>query len=87
MVSLQNPSVNLAKCDQITCENEGRCIDRPDTNKGFQCECKISFFGTLCEKVASGCGSNPCQNGGDCVQEAAGIECVCHRPYHGSFCE
>ena len=38
-------------------------------------------------KLATGCQSNPCQNGGTCIDEAAGKwKCICQPGFEGVFC-
>ena len=38
--------------------------------------------------TASGCGNNPCKNGGTCTEETDGaICCACPTCYHGDLCQ
>ena len=33
------------------------------------------------------CSSNPCNNGGTCIDQDDGFECKCHPGYTGDHCE
>lgn len=47
----------------------------------------VPVSGIRCEMVQNLCLSNPCQNGGICVQEGAMYTCNCSLSYSGTHCE
>lgn len=58
-------------------------------------ECMTDWFmnyinwlhkGTRCELNVDECSSNPCQNGGRCVDGLGGYHCLCFRGFTGSDC-
>ena len=70
-----------------TCSNNpcihGSCIPSGDS---FSCICNIGFTGTFCESEINECLSNPCQNGGTCIDQQNGFLCTCTDQWQGSTC-
>ena len=60
-----NCEIDIDFCDRA-CSNSGICQERP-VQPGFQCFCLPGFTGGRCERNVDDCGSNPCMNGGTCV--------------------
>jgi len=50
---------------------------------------KKSCKGVVCVVVKLPCSSNPCQNGGECVDdvEQNTYSCTCKEPFYGDNCE
>lgn len=44
------------------------------------------FAGELCNFEYNECESNPCMNGGQCIDQIGGYECKCTRGYTGNQC-
>ncbi|XP_056622392.1 protein jagged-1b isoform X2 [Triplophysa dalaica] len=67
---------------QGLCLNGGRC-------ENSQCECVSGFSGKHCQVVLNACDSNPCVNGGHCVERhgGRGMFCSCLMGYSGTYCE
>ena len=51
-------------CDDIVCANGGVC---QPVGSSFQCNCPVGWSGTRCELNVKECASNPCRNGGQCL--------------------
>ena len=47
----------------------------------------ISFYDFPTPKVVQACSSNPCLNGGVCVESSAGFTCSCTPQFTGLQCE
>jgi hypothetical protein len=58
------------------CFNGGVCGGIPGDKKDFVCNCPKGFKGSLCMQK-SGCDSNPCNNGGECIRLGDGGEFYC----------
>jgi len=56
-------------------------------NHGFVCSCAAGFDGVNCSHNIQECDSNPCQNGGLCVDYIAAFACTCPWGYAGDLCE
>eukprot|EP01052_Picozoa_sp_SAG31_P039144 SAG31_NODE_5368_length_2582_cov_2.264599_1_plen_311_part_10 len=92
------------------CLHDGVCIPTPSAGaNAFRCSCTAEYTGQRCEACAEGfgfdaarqlcvdadeCASNPCQNGGACIDSsgtstvAVGeFECACTGGYFGYHCE
>ena len=62
-------SIDTPPCNQVTvsmCQNGGICINNTKVDSQFSCGCPEEFEGEFCEKHASGCVPNLCQNAGTC---------------------
>lgn len=53
----------------------------------FYCSCLPGWNGRVCEKEINECDSNPCHNGGICVDKLNSYLCACPMGYAGSECE
>lgn len=57
------------------------CLD------GFHCECRPGFSGARCQTNIDECDSNPCKNGGSCVDGVNMYTCQCRPGYTGATCD
>ncbi|OXA58426.1 Protein eyes shut [Folsomia candida] len=77
----------------------GICIDYLDTNRSdtfwlnedealvdddYRCYCRNGFTGYSCQINWDECSSNPCQNGGECLDGIASFNCSCPDNFTGS---
>ncbi|KAK3607491.1 hypothetical protein CHS0354_010303 [Potamilus streckersoni] len=75
-------------CAMRPCLNNGNCINITSGTKLYQCYCQPGFTGTNCEAIINECGSNPCQNRGQCIDGINSYTCNCTGTgYRGSRCE
>ncbi|MGH0139112.1 UNVERIFIED_CONTAM: hypothetical protein FKN15_030455 [Acipenser sinensis] len=66
------------------CLNGGTCSNTgPDK---YQCSCPEGYSGIACEKAEHACLSDPCSNGGSCVETSFGYECQCAPGWSGPSC-
>ena len=54
---------------------------------GATCICKPGYYGDKCENDVNECASNPCRNGGTCLNQENRYVCQCPRGTRGKFCE
>ncbi|XP_022084521.1 sushi, von Willebrand factor type A, EGF and pentraxin domain-containing protein 1-like [Acanthaster planci] len=54
---------------------------------GYQCECFAGFTGPDCETNVNECASEPCSNGGICIDGVDSFECICLEGFEGPRCE
>lgn len=47
----------------------------------------LGFTGKICDTEIDECNSDPCQNGGKCVDQVASFLCICPQGYTGVVCE
>ena len=70
-------------CDNI-CLNGGET----DPSNCSKCICPSDYIGDHCEEVVVGpCDSNPCLNGGTCLEDSDEYLCVCPIGWTGTNCE
>ncbi|KAM8860063.1 protein jagged-1b [Spinachia spinachia] len=67
------------------CGPHGRC--RSQAGGQFSCECKEGFRGTYCHENINDCESNPCRNGGTCIDKVSVYQCICGDGWEGDHCE
>ncbi|XP_075340384.1 protein crumbs homolog 1-like [Odontesthes bonariensis] len=65
-----------------SCFNGGNC-----SKAGNTCYCLPGFTGQWCEKDMDECASDPCMNGGFCINYMNSFECVCDMNYSGIYCQ
>ncbi|KAM3604469.1 uncharacterized protein V6R79_011456 [Siganus canaliculatus] len=65
-----------------SCFNGGNCSEAEHT-----CSCLPGFTGQWCEKDVDECASEPCMNGGFCLNYINSFECVCDMNYSGVHCQ
>ncbi|CAB1341242.1 unnamed protein product, partial [Coregonus sp. 'balchen'] len=82
---LNHGSVYLNFCGtKQPCLNGGTCSNTgPDK---YQCSCAEGYSGVSCERAEHACLSNPCSNGGSCVETSQGYDCVCGAGWGGPSC-
>nr|XP_061794927.1 protein crumbs homolog 1-like [Nerophis lumbriciformis] len=80
------PQLPVSKCTgmrrNFTCYNGGNCSAVDD-----DCLCLPGFSGQWCEKDVDECASEPCMNGGFCLNYVDRFECVCDLNYSGIHCQ
>ncbi|CAL8367128.1 unnamed protein product [Gadus morhua 'NCC'] len=67
------------------CGPRGRC--RSQAGGQFSCECQEGFRGTYCHENINDCESNPCRNGGTCIDKVSVYQCICGDGWEGEHCE
>uniref|UniRef100_A0A672MFB7 Delta-like protein n=1 Tax=Sinocyclocheilus grahami TaxID=75366 RepID=A0A672MFB7_SINGR len=67
------------------CGPHGRCISQPGGN--FTCTCELGFTGTYCHENVNDCVSNPCRNGGTCIDGISSFQCFCPDGWEGDLCD
>ncbi|KAG9262634.1 protein jagged-1a [Astyanax mexicanus] len=66
------------------CLNGGTCSNTgPDK---YHCACPEGYSGQNCERADNACLSEPCFNGGSCVESSQGFECRCSPGWTGPSC-
>ena len=54
---------------------------------GLMCQCNEGYEGILCENNIDDCASNPCQNGGQCMDLVNDFQCSCPGNFSGKTCD
>ncbi|XP_065194988.1 uncharacterized protein LOC135826287 isoform X2 [Sycon ciliatum] len=68
------------------CNTEGECAFNTDS-RSYMCQCQPGRTGHYCENEIYECGSEPCQNGGRCVDAFNSFSCNCSVGYEGDLCQ
>ncbi|XP_044023835.1 delta-like protein 4 [Siniperca chuatsi] len=67
------------------CRNGATCMN---TGQGsYTCTCLPGFTGVNCDLEVRECDSQPCRNGGHCLDSENGYKCVCPQGFEGTHCE
>uniref|UniRef100_A0A8D3CTW7 Delta-like protein n=1 Tax=Scophthalmus maximus TaxID=52904 RepID=A0A8D3CTW7_SCOMX len=67
------------------CANGATCMN---TGHGsYTCACLPGFSGVNCDSEVRECDSQPCHNGGHCLDSETGYRCVCPQGFEGTRCE
>ncbi|XP_046961262.1 protein eyes shut-like [Vanessa cardui] len=80
--------LDVAVCnstEEERCYNGGECIEGPGFK--FYCKCSAGWAGTKCEEQIDECQSDPCKNGGICIDVHADYMCACAYGFTGKDCE
>ncbi|GFX94272.1 sushi, von Willebrand factor type A, EGF and pentraxin domain-containing protein 1 [Trichonephila clavipes] len=77
-------SVDVDDCENVTCLNNGRCVDEIAS---FKCLCQEGFAGSLCETEIDECASHQCFSGSTCQDLVGRYQCICTPGWSGTFCE
>lgn len=79
-----------ASCPSSLCHVEALCLSLV---QGAFCSCPFGFSGSgygpdgCIKTFNSSCLSNPCLNGGNCVEKTNSYICQCHEGYDGNRCQ
>eukprot|EP00058_Branchiostoma_floridae_P005556 XP_002591044.1 hypothetical protein BRAFLDRAFT_69403 [Branchiostoma floridae] len=73
------PGRPCQECETSTCVH-GTCTDNI-------CTCENGWEGTNCDQNIDECASNPCWQGGTCLDHVDGYSCVCPKGATGKNCE
>ncbi|XP_067827494.1 milk fat globule EGF and factor V/VIII domain containing b isoform X2 [Heptranchias perlo] len=76
-----NPCQNSGVCELISLQRRG------DVFSEYTCKCPTGFQGIHCQTNINDCASQPCNNGGHCVDLDADYSCNCPSPYVGRSCQ
>ncbi|XP_072174323.1 cubilin-like [Diadema setosum] len=72
---------------QVSCNDNpcvhGRC---EYTGSGYRCICEVGWTSTNCDVNINDCSTNPCQNGGTCIDDVDGFICQCQSGWAGPTC-
>ncbi|XP_074547332.1 delta-like protein 4 [Halichoeres trimaculatus] len=67
------------------CANGATCLN---TGQGsYTCTCLPGFTGVNCDLEVRECDSQPCRNGGHCLDSESGYRCECLQGFEGTHCE
>ncbi|EDO39369.1 predicted protein [Nematostella vectensis] len=75
----------METCTGNLCQHGGTCHYLGSGN--YKCACTSGFTGANCETNINECASNPCLNGGTCVDGVNKYTCSCVSGYIGTRCE
>jgi len=91
-ISVCNGTANDTRLAQVPldwtsprCLQGGRCIDGEGFD--FYCECPLGWAGKQCQIDVDECSSDPCQNGGVCLDHIGSYQCACSYGFTGTHCE
>uniref|UniRef100_K1RC33 Fibropellin-1 n=1 Tax=Magallana gigas TaxID=29159 RepID=K1RC33_MAGGI len=71
----------IHSCPQ-PCQNGGTC-----NTEAERCDCVAGFTGPYCQVEIDECDSQPCLNGGVCVDQVNGFTCTCPQGYTNKTCD
>ncbi|XP_039297622.1 uncharacterized protein LOC111045476 isoform X2 [Nilaparvata lugens] len=72
-------------CSQASCKHGSKCYNVSDTE--YACKCLQGYTGVECETDIDECASDPCLNGGTCIDEVDAFFCECRNGFKGETCE
>ena len=82
----QHCEINLSLCqNSIFCLDDTSlgCIDHGNS---VTCRCSDGYTGSNCGVNKDDCVSNPCLNGGKCIDKVNGFQCLCPKATKGEMC-
>uniref|UniRef100_A0A1W7RGB8 Lactadherin-like protein n=1 Tax=Agkistrodon contortrix contortrix TaxID=8713 RepID=A0A1W7RGB8_AGKCO len=77
-------------CHPNPCKNKGECRLLPNRGDAFNeylCVCRPGYSGKHCQYNVNECLSQPCKNGGTCLNLKGNFDCKCPSPYVGKTCQ
>ncbi|XDV42015.1 hypothetical protein PO909_010772 [Leuciscus waleckii] len=83
-VASNSSDVGVRHINSNVCGPRGRCISLPGGN--FTCTCELGFTGAYCHENINDCVSNPCRNGGTCIDGISSFQCFCSDGWEGDLC-
>ena len=94
--------LDIDECESIPCQNGGNCTDGVVSytcdcipgHTGDNCETSLLCCFCLLDRLVvtsfldiGECASDPCHNGGICIDEINAFTCICISGYTGVTCE
>lgn len=78
--------------DLSLCQNSVLCLEESslaciDHGNHVTCRCKDGYGGSNCGVDVDDCETNPCQNGGKCIDKLNKFECLCGKGTRGRLCD
>ena len=64
-------------CKSSPCSEKNTISCTNHIDKNYTCNCENGFKGVTCEIDIDECASEPCKNGGTCVDLPGEYECIC----------
>ncbi|XP_038060587.1 sushi, von Willebrand factor type A, EGF and pentraxin domain-containing protein 1-like [Patiria miniata] len=71
-------------CDQTPCQNDA--VFQVNADDTYRCYCEPGFIGHNCQIDIDECASQPCSNGGTCVDRLNTYLCDCPPGFEGEAC-
>ncbi|XP_022105685.1 fibropellin-1-like isoform X2 [Acanthaster planci] len=71
-------------CDKTPCQNNATF--RASSDNTYRCYCMPGFSGHNCHIDINECASDPCSNGGTCVDRSNAYQCECLPGFAGATC-